>query len=87
MKETNDVQSPYTEQAAKVPTGAGTNTVTSGGFDLGPGTQKETAHQAGPTVTTFTPQGGASVPGKLDGISDIQPRKYHTIPADISKPS
>lgn len=86
MKEMNDVQSPYTNGVAKVPTGAGNNTVTSGGMDLGPGTVKESPHEAGPTVTTFTPQGGASVPGKLDGISDIQPRKYHTIPADIAKP-
>lgn len=86
MKTSNDVQSPYTDQVVPTPTGASPQVVKSGGMDLGPGTVKESSHQAGPTATTFTPQGGASIPGKLDGISDIQARKYHTIPADISKP-
>lgn len=85
MKESNDVQSPYSNQVANVPATAGTNVTKSGGMDLGPGTVKESSHEAGPTATFFTPQGGASIPGKLDGISDIQARKYHTIPADISK--
>jgi hypothetical protein len=80
MKTPHDVQTPYTNGVAPVPSGAGANTVTSGGFDLGPGTVKETPHQAGPTVTTFTPQGGASTPGKLDGAGNVVPRKYHGIP-------
>lgn len=80
MKEMNDVQSPYTNGVAKVPTGAGNNVVKTGGMDLGPGTVKETAHEAGPIVTNVTPQGGASLPGKLDGASNVLPRKYHGIP-------
>ena len=80
------VKSPYTNGVVPVPSGSGSNVASTGGMDLGPGTVKESAHEAGPIVTTFTPQGGASLPGKLDGISSIQPRTYHTIPADISKP-
>lgn len=82
MKTVNDVQSPYDNGIVPVPSaGGGNNVVQSGGVDLGEGTPKESSHQAGPTATFFTPKGGESMPGKLDGISDIQPRKYHDIPS------
>ena len=60
------VQSPMTGGVCPVPTGAGDNTASKGGHDLGEGSVKETPSEIGQTVTTFQPEAGAAVPRNFD---------------------
>lgn len=85
MKTTSDVSTPYTDGVCPVPSGQGDNTASSGGFDIGPGTVKESAHEAGPIVTTFQPKAGTSIPAKMDNSDELIPRHYHNIPGIDSK--
>ena len=60
------VQSPAGDGVCRVPTGAGANTASKGGTNLGEGSVSETPSEIGQTVTTFDPQAGAAVPKNFD---------------------
>lgn len=56
-----DLQTPFTAPTCPTPSGAGNGGGTSGGFDMGDGSQKETANLSGlpPLQTTVNPGEGA----------------------------